>query len=206
MQHLGNPGYVVTVWLGGAMSSVAQAMRISRTGFCIAAVFGGFLISLATFEAFGNISSPEQNNVKQKRKEAVNKINELKNTATHHKTALKSIAQIAKGASLNFDVYVYIAELASEFNYHTEPLVAIARHASQAKVETDYFNQLADLTVMKLSETQAFVDCALAVSKLNASKSVEIEKKIEELKRTADFKTLDEAKAYNKLERNKTVP
>ena len=181
-------------------------MKMRKNEFCIALILLAFSLTPTTVGGFGTTSVPQQDNVKQKRKEAVKKIELLSKTAIHHQTSLKSIAQIAKKATLNFDLYVHIAELASEFSYHTDPLVAIARHASKAKVETDYFTQLADLTVMKLSETQAFVDCALAVSQLNTSRNVEIEKKIEELKKTIEFKTLDEAKAYNRSEMDKNVP
>jgi len=88
--------------------------------------------------------------------------------------------------------------MANEFGYHTDAFVGIARYAYKAKVETDYFKQLVDLSVMKLSETKKVVAVASDISRLNTSNSADIEDELQKIRNTADFKTLDEAKAYNK--------
>ena len=76
-------------------------------------------------------------------------------------------------------------------------MVDIARYASEAKTETDLFNQVADLVVMKLSGTRQIVDVAGKISKLDNPATEEIEKEIQAIKRSADYKTLDEARAHN---------
>jgi hypothetical protein len=89
----------------------------------------------------------------QKKLEAIEKISLICDKAEVNQGGIREILDFAKKASANFETFVYLAEMANEFGYHTEAFVNIAKYASQAKVETVYFKQLADLSVMKLSET-----------------------------------------------------
>jgi len=174
-------------------------MRTFKFNFCI--IMSCLIVlslTLTASDTFGQKSSSTQSRDYQKKNETLTKIKTILKETNYHIKSVKAIYKIAKKATLNFDIYLHIADLAHEFGYHTEPLVKIAKYASDAKVETTYFNQLADLVVMKLSETQQMVDIALTVSKLDIPTSEEVEKNIQEIKKTTDFKTMDEAKAYNK--------
>jgi hypothetical protein len=134
----------------------------------------------------------------QKKLEAIERVSQICDRAVVNQGGIKSILEFSKKASTNFETFVYLAEMANEFGYHTEAFVSIAQYASQAKVETGYFKQLADISVMKLSETNKIEALAGEIAKLKTSTSPEIEKAMQELEGTANFKTLDEAKAYNK--------
>lgn len=145
----------------------------------------------------GQNSVSEISQLDQKKAEAIRTVNEIFENAKCNTGGIRSILKSAKKASANFDTYVYLAQMASEFGYHTVAFVKIARYASTAKVETDYYRQLADLSVMKLSETLSIVDLAKEVSKLRISTSPKLDNKIREMRETANFKTLEEARLYN---------
>jgi len=139
-----------------------------------------------------------QSQTAQMKHDAIERINQIYDKAAYNQGGIRSILIYSKKASTNFETFVYLAEMANEFGYHTDAFVGIARYASKAKVETDYFKQLAELSVMKLSETQKVVAVASDISRLNTSNSADIEDELLKIRNTADFKTLDEAKAYNK--------
>lgn len=157
-----------------------------------------FSFTLTSCSQSGQDKTTIQSQNEQKKSEAIEKINQIYDKAAYNQGGIRSILMFSKKASTNFDTFVNLAEMANEFGYHTNAFVHIARYASKAKVETGYFNQLADLSVMKLSETKKVEKIASDISKLNTSTSVEIENELQEFRNTADFKTLDEAKAYNK--------
>jgi hypothetical protein len=169
-------------------------MKALKLSFCpIMNCLIAFLISLIAFETFG-----QENKYDLKKKAALKKITMLRRTAPFNQGGLIALEEIAEKATRNFDTYVHVAELMNEFSYNTEPLFYIAKYASKAKVETDYFNQLADLVLMKLSSSQKIIEIALTVSKLGTPTKEEIEKDIQELENSAGYKTLDEARTYNK--------
>jgi hypothetical protein len=151
-----------------------------------------FLITLIAFETFG-----QENKYDLKKKAALKKITMLRRNAPFNQGGIIAVEEIAEKATRNFDTYVHVAELMNEFSYHTESLFYIAKYASKAKVESDYFRQLADLVLMKLSNSQKIIEIALTASKLGTPTKEEIEKDIKEIENTAGFKTLDEARAYN---------
>lgn len=169
----------------------------------------GFLISLSIFvasvDAFGQdkTTSPKKDN--PAKQEAIGKIQKIISDTKYNGISVKKILRVAKKSTMNFNTYVYIADLVHEFGYHTDPLIKIAQYASLAKVESGYFIQLSELAVMKLSETQKIVDLAETISKLDTPVNAEIDIKIQELKGTADFKTMTEAKVYNKAEIDKIL-
>jgi len=51
---------------------------------------------------------------------------------------------------------------------------------------------------MKLDGSEEISKLAYAISNLNTNQNTTVEKEIQALQKTADFKTIDEAKAYNK--------
>lgn len=135
---------------------------------------------------------------KMTRIQAVKAVEAIYQKTRNNSLALKSILNYTKRATGNFESMVYLAQMTYEFRYHTTAFVKIARYASKARVETDYFRQLADISVMKLEETLKIIAVAEEVSKLNTATSPEIDKKIELFKKSAKYKTLDEARNYNR--------
>lgn len=168
-----------------------------------------FLISISiimtSVNSYGQNKTSTQNQTDQKKKESIRKIKKTIDETEYQVVSVKKILRIAKKSKLNFDTYEYIASLVSEFGYHTDPLVKIAKFASMAKVESKYFIQLSDLVVMKLSETEQIVDLAMKVSKLDTPTNEEIDKQIQEIIRTIDFKTMADARVYNKNEIDKIL-
>jgi len=77
-------------------------------------------------------------------------------------------------------------------------LTDIAKSVYHAKTESEYFKTLGDLAVMKLDGSEEISKLAYAISNLNTNQNTTVEKEIQALQKTADFKTIDEAKAYNK--------
>lgn len=157
-----------------------------------------FSFTMTSCNQSGQDKTTLQSQNEQKKYETIEKIDQIYNKAAYNQGGIRSILTFSRRASTNFDTFVYLAEMANEFGYHTDAFVYIARYASKAKVETDYFKQLADLSVMKLSETKKVEAIACDISKLNTPTSTEIENELQEFRNAADFKTLDEAKAYNK--------
>ena len=142
--------------------------------------------------------STAQSESNPKKIEAIKKINEIYKNSGSNTLPLMSILNMAKKDTINFDSYVYLANLVNEFGYHTLVLNDIAESVYHAKVETNYFKQLGDLAVMKLSESNKISKLANAISELNTCTNINAEKKIQALQKSADFKTMDEARAYNK--------
>lgn len=147
--------------------------------------------------------STSQSESNPKKIEAIKKINEIYKNSTSNSLSLMSILDIAKKDTINFDSYVYLASLASEFGYHTVVLNEIAESVYHAKVETNYFKQLGDLAVMKLSDSSSIIKLANSISELNTHTNTNVEKQIQALQKSADFKTIDEARVYNSNKHNK---
>ncbi len=161
-------------------------------------IVAAFSLAMVSCGQFGQGEALLKRQNEQKKLEAIEKIRLIYDKAEVNQGGIREILDFVKKASANFETFVYLAEMANEFGYHTEAFVNIAKYASQAMVETVYFKQLADLSVMKLSETNKIEAIASDISELKRPTSPEIEKALQGLQATADFKTLDEAKAYNK--------
>lgn len=161
-------------------------------------ILTAFSFTLTSCNQSGQDKTTIQSQNEQKKHETIEKIDQIYDKATYNQGSIRSILTFSRRAATNFDTFVYLAEMANEFVYHTDAFVYIARYASKAKVETDYFKQLADLSVMKLSETKKIEVIACDISKLKTPTSTKIENELQEFRNAADFKTLDEAKAYNK--------
>lgn len=157
-----------------------------------------FSFTMTSCNHSGEAKTTLQSQNEQMKYETIEKINQIYEVAAYNQGGIRSILTFSSRASTNFDTFVYLAEMANEFGYHTDAFVYIARYASKAKVETDYFKRLADLSVMKLSETKKVEMIACDISKLKTPTSAEIENELQKFRNAADFKTLDEAKAYNK--------
>lgn len=133
-----------------------------------------------------------------KKIEAIKEITALSNSSNMNSGGIKSILEIAKKDTTNFESYIHLAKLAGEFGYHTGALVEIAGYVYQAKVESDYFKQLGDLAVMKRGGTPSVVLLAWQTSEITSKKNARIEKGIQKLRQSAEYKTIDEARVFNK--------
>lgn len=129
---------------------------------------------------------------------AIKKINEICKSSASNTLGIISILNIAKKDTTNFDNYVYLANLAGEFGYHTSVLIDIAKSVHHAKIETNYFKQVGDLAVIKLSNSYKISKLADDVSEIDTPINTKIEKDILAIQKSADFKTMNEARAYNK--------
>jgi len=147
--------------------------------------------------------STAQSESNPKKIEAIKKINEIYKNSGSNTLSLMSILNMAKKDTINFDSYVYLANLVNEFGYNTVVLNEVAESVYHAKVETNYFKQLGDLAVMKLSESNKISKLANAISEIDTPVNTDVEKEIQALQKSADFKTIDEARTYNREKHNK---
>jgi hypothetical protein len=147
--------------------------------------------------------STAQSESNPKKIEAIKKINEIYKNSGSNTLTLMSILNMAKKDTINFDSYVYLANLVNEFGYNTLVLNEIAESVYHAKVETNYFKQLGDLAVMTLGDSYHIIKSADAISELNTCTNIKAEKIIQTLQKSANFKTMNEARAYNKSLNNK---
>jgi len=170
---------------------------ISRKSYFAIIILIALSFNLTSCTLLLRNKSTAQSEVNPKKIEAIKKINEIYKNSTSNSLGIMLILDIAEKDTTNFNSYVHLANLAGEFGYHTGLLVEIAASVYHAKVETNYFEQLGDLAVMKLSNSNVISKLADTVSELNTRTNPEIEKKIQELQKSADFKTIDEAIAYN---------
>lgn len=171
---------------------------ISTNIYCVITILIVFSLNLTSCTFFLRDKSTEQSETNPKKIEAIKKINEIYKNSTSNTLSIKSILDIAEKDTINLDSYVYLANLANEFGYHTLVLNEIAESVYHAKVETNYFKQLGDLAVMKLSESNQISKLADAISEIDTPVNTDVEKEIQALQKSADFKTMDEARAYNK--------
>lgn len=102
-------------------------------------------------------------------------------------------------AKYNSEVIDQISDMNKTFKYHNGVLMAVAVVAAGTGYDCPYFKDIAELGVMKLSDSAAVIDLAEAarVAKTQNDKKL-IEELILQMKKTADFKTYQEALDYNK--------
>lgn len=130
----------------------------------------------------------------QEKQEALRKIEKFFNEANFHNNAILDIARLVPKAEYNVPVIIRAAYLASGFGYNTGGLVDIAKLASSLDHETNELPEIIDLVVLKLSETFKVIKCAELVAKAQSEKEKQmVRQEIENLKATADYKSIEEA-------------
>jgi len=173
--------------------------------FVIVGILAIFSLSMISCTNSLQNKSTAHSDTNPRKAEAIKKITKLYNKATYNRDAVQSILRIAEKDTMNFESYIQLADLTSEFCYNTLPLTNIAKSVFHAKVETEYFKTLGELAVMRLDDLDKISNLADAISKVNTYPNTDIEKEIQGLKKTANFKTIDEARAYNKSILNKIM-
>lgn len=114
--------------------------------------------------------------------------------ANFHQGALKDMRKIIKRADTNIPVLVEISQLISAVPFHTMPLLHIAEYASQAKNDEIDFLKLAELSIIKLSDTQSVEKLAKMAADLEKGDDLsEFNRRYTTLRETADAETVDEA-------------
>jgi len=176
---------------------------ISRKSYFAIIILIALSFNLTSCTLLLRNKSTAQSEVNPKKIEAIKKINEIYKNSTSNSLGIMLILDIAEKDTTNFNSYVHLANLAGEFGYHTGLLVEIAASVYHAKVETNYFEQLGDLAVMKLGDSYKISKLANKISEINTPVNAEIENEIQAMKKTADFKTIDEARTYNREKHNK---
>lgn len=130
----------------------------------------------------------------QEKQEALRSIEGFRNEAKFHQDAILDIARLVPKAQHNISVITHTAYLASKFGYHTGGLIQIAQIASLCDHDCEELRDLAELVVMKLSETGQVIRLAeSAVKAQSEEEKKHIKHGIEELKATADYGSIEEA-------------
>ena len=127
-------------------------------------------------------------------REALSEIERYHDEARFAQGAIRKIADLVPEAKHNIPVITRTAYLASKFGYHTGWLVDIARKAAMLEHECEELYALAELSVLKLSETLRVVEIAeLATKAQGEEEKKHIREEIENLKATADYPNIKEA-------------
>ena len=112
----------------------------------------------------------------------------------YHDGGVSAVASVVPTAKHNLPVIVHVAYLVQSFGYHTKPLIDIAKIGATSDQECPELSDIADLVVMKLSETGKIMQLAeLAVKAQSVEEKNQVMQKIEEIKATADYKSIEEA-------------
>lgn len=112
----------------------------------------------------------------------------------------KDSGQLSKDlkARHNIDVINQIAEMNRIFKYHNVVLLAVAIIAADTDYECPYYKDIAELGVMKLSDSAAVIDLAEKAREAKTEEDKEfIKNRILQMKANAEFKTYQQALDYN---------
>lgn len=101
-------------------------------------------------------------------------------------------------ARYNIAVIDQIANMNKTFKYHNAVLLAVAIIAADTDFECPYYKDIAELAVMKLSDSVGVIDLAEKTREAKTEEDKEIIKtKVLQMKESADFKTYRQALDYN---------
>ena len=126
-------------------------------------------------------------------KDALSEIKGYYNEAKSCHGAIREIANLVEEAKHNLWVITRTAYLASKFGYHTRPLLDIARMAAMLDHECEELYDLAELAVLNRGGTGVVQLAELAAKAQNEAEKNHIREKIEKLKATADYASIEEA-------------
>ncbi len=101
-------------------------------------------------------------------------------------------------AKHNIETIDMIGQMNRTFKYHNTALISVAVIASDTKFECPLFKDIAELSVMKLSDSASILDFALKARDADTDDEIqELIKEIKKAKEKADFRTYEEAEKYN---------
>ncbi len=133
------------------------------------------------------------------RTSALREIDSIIEKSRQNTPSLHVIRRCAEAAQHNLDGIVEIARLTSEVGHHAGALEEIAKIASVTDHECNCFGQIASIAIRTLSETDKVLDLARqARDAKTAGAMSRLERSIREAEARCDFRTLDEAKAYDR--------
>lgn len=151
-----------------------------------------FFALLCLFVTYPATAAGEE--ILKERQEALKTVAGYEKEARFHNVSIREIGGLIPTAEYNIPVIVRAAYLASKFGYHTKPLIDVAKLAASSDHEVKELNEIIDLVVLKLSGTLQVV--RVAESAVNAKSDEEknqVKQKIEKLKASADYKSIEEA-------------
>jgi len=130
----------------------------------------------------------------KEKQEALREIEGFCKEAEFNHGAIVKIASLISKTERNLPVIIRAAYLASKFKYHTGLLVTTAKLAASCDHKCPELREVADLAVLKLSESQKIVQLAEQAKKARSEKEKrQVRQKIEKLKAIADYKSIKEA-------------
>jgi tetratricopeptide (TPR) repeat protein len=130
----------------------------------------------------------------REKQEALRKIEQFYNEANFHQGAILEIARLVPTAEHNIRVISHCAYLASKFGYSTGPLIDIAKLAALCDWECEELYELAELDVMKKSDSAGLMQLARSAVKAESEEEKkQLRQGIEDFKAAADYKSIEEA-------------
>ncbi|MBN1184160.1 MAG: helix-turn-helix domain-containing protein [Bacteroidales bacterium] len=131
------------------------------------------------------------------KKDALKKIKQINRKATFHNQSIDVIETYAKKSNYNFDTYVILSELISNFGHSTQPAMEIANIVFLTYKECDLFNDIAPLIFLNNhGSNEVYVKLAKDASAAKTEEEINrIKEQVDKYKKQAEFQTLEEA--YN---------
>jgi cytochrome c-type biogenesis protein CcmH/NrfF len=191
---------------------IVSRRRFSRLILVIAGVALAIIIS-SSLVYFDNLKKQEK--LKQAELTKQTFIQELQKTQSDNQEYIKIVEQIAKLSATysnnlgqlskdlktkyNKSVINQISEMNKIFKYHNGVLIAIAVIAAETNYEYSYYKEIAELGVMKLSDSLAVINLAEKAREAKTQNDKEfIQNQIQQMKSGAEFQTYQEALDYNR--------
>lgn len=101
-------------------------------------------------------------------------------------------------AKHNTEIIDTIGQMNRTFKYHNTVLIAVAVIASDTDFECPLFKDIAELAVMKLSESANVLDLSQKAREADTKEEINLlTNEVKKMKEQADFKTFEEAEEYN---------
>ena len=129
------------------------------------------------------------------KKEAINRIEKINQNIDFHNQSLKKLITYTIKSEYNYDTYVLIAELISNFEHSTQPAMKIAKIVFLTQKECDIFNDIVPLIFLHLSgPNDIYIKLAKQASEAKTENDIsEIKEQIRKYKDQQEFNTLEEA-------------
>ena len=153
------------------------------------------LLIFANVISCSNKQKSQQDEIARLKQEALEKIKTYYAADRLHQDRVREIENLLKHANHNIQLITQIAEYVSTLDYHTELLVDIAKIAAKTDHECKELEKFVELAVLKACCSDEIIELAKQSTRAKTGQEkTKINKEIERLKATAEYKTIEEAR------------
>ncbi|NQV38640.1 MAG: hypothetical protein HQ509_11635 [Candidatus Marinimicrobia bacterium] len=152
------------------------------------------VVVISTIFAIPSFSVGEpDSNITQK--EAIKAIKQINQKVQFHNGSIAVLLTYTENTRYNYDTFVYITELISNFGHSTVPAMEIAQIVFFTSRECDLFNEIAPLIFLHNSgPNDVYVDLAKEASRARTDSEIaRVKQQIEQYKKESEYTSIDEA-------------